>query len=58
MCFVFRLHACLCIKLFDPLELEVQTDVSCHVSAGNGTQFLWKSQPVLLTTEASLQHSH
>ena len=26
-----------------PLELELQTVVSCHVSAGNGTQVLCKS---------------
>ena len=28
---VFLLHAC----LYDPLELELQTAVSCHVGAGN-----------------------
>jgi hypothetical protein len=27
----------------DPLELELQTGVSCHVDAGDGTQVHWKS---------------
>lgn len=26
---------CVCVKVLDPLELELQTVVSCHVGAGN-----------------------
>ena len=38
--FLFIVHWCLlahaiCVKVSDPLELELQTGVSCHVGAGN-----------------------
>ena len=26
-----------CVRVLNPLELELQTVVSCHVGAGNGT---------------------
>ena len=46
MCMMLSLHVCLCImhmlgscggqkKISDPLELESQTVVSCHVGAEN-----------------------
>lgn len=38
-----------CVGVSDPLGLELQTLVSCHVGAG----FL-EEKPVLLTTEPSL----
>jgi hypothetical protein len=31
------------VMVLDPLELELQTVVSCHVNAGNRTWVLWKS---------------
>jgi hypothetical protein len=30
-------------RVSDPMELELQSVVSCHVGAGNWTQDLWKS---------------
>jgi hypothetical protein len=30
-------------RVSDPLELELQLSVSCHVGAGNGTRVLCKS---------------
>ena len=27
--------ACVCVRMSDPLELQLQTDGSCHVGAGN-----------------------
>lgn len=38
----------------DPLELQLQAVVSCHVGARNQTQVLQKEQP-LLTTEPFVQ---
>lgn len=32
---VFCLHVCLCEGVSDPLELELQTFVCCHVGARN-----------------------
>ena len=40
-------------RAMDPLELEFQVVLNCHVVAGNRTQVLWKGS--LLTTESSLQ---
>ena len=39
LCFLYTLLFCLhvCVRVLDPLELEWQTVVSCHVHAGNGT---------------------
>lgn len=34
VCWCFALHVCLC-EVSDPLELELQTDVSCYMVAGN-----------------------
>jgi hypothetical protein len=31
-----------CVRASDPLELELQTAVSCHVGAGNRTRLFWK----------------
>ena len=45
----------ICVRMLDPLELELQTGVSCHVGAGNWTWILWQEKPVLLTAEPSLQ---
>jgi len=33
----------ICVKVLDPLELEVETVVSHYVVAGNWTQKLWKN---------------
>lgn len=30
-CFAYM---CVCVRMLDPLEVELQTVVSCHVSAG------------------------
>lgn len=43
--FVFCLHVCLMPP--NPLELELQTAVKCHVSAGSWTQILQKSSSSL-----------
>ena len=43
----------LCMRLLDPLELELQTVVSCHLGAGNPGSL--EEQTVLLTTELTLQ---
>ena len=32
-----------CVGVSDPMELESQTVVSCHVGAGNWTRVLWKN---------------
>ncbi|CAO2579474.1 hypothetical protein LEMLEM_LOCUS1012 [Lemmus lemmus] len=34
---------CIGVKVSDPLKLDLQTVVSCHVGAGNRTWVLWKS---------------
>ncbi|MGE9805030.1 hypothetical protein ACQP3L_31080, partial [Escherichia coli] len=66
---VFLISLILCVWVFclhvcshrgqegtsDPLELESQTDVSCHVNAGNETRLSLEGQPVLLIAEPSLQ---
>lgn len=52
--FVFCLHVCLstaCVPgvlqskkgVSEPLTLELEVPVSCHVGAGNETQVLWKN---------------
>ena len=41
---------CIGVKVSDPLQLDLQTVVSCHVGAGP-----LEEQSVLLTTEPSLQ---
>ena len=28
-------YMCICVRVSDPMELELQTGVSCHVGAGN-----------------------
>lgn len=38
-------------------SLELQRVMSCHVSAGNKTQVLWKSS-LLLSTEPPFQSHH
>ena len=43
-----------CTRVSGPLELELQTVVSCHVGTWNWTWIL-KEKPVLLTAEPSLQ---
>ncbi len=30
-------------RVSNPMELELQTSMSCHVGVGNRTQVLWKS---------------
>lgn len=40
-------------RVMDPLRLELQTVMRCHVGAENGTWIL--EQQMLLTTEQSLQ---
>ena len=49
-------HACwcfacmyVCVRVLDPLELELQTGVSCLVGAGNWTQVIWKGSECSLT---------
>jgi hypothetical protein len=32
-----------CVKLSDPLKLELQTIVSCYVMLGNSSWVLWKN---------------
>jgi hypothetical protein len=32
----------ICVSVLDPVELELQTVMSCHVGAENWTQDLWK----------------
>jgi hypothetical protein len=44
-----------CVRVSDPLELELQTVASCHMDAGNWTLGPLEEQPVLLTAELSLQ---
>ena len=39
-CFAYK---CVCVRVSDPLGLELQTVVSCHVGAGNWIPVLWKS---------------
>lgn len=43
-----------CMRALDPLELQIQTIVSCYVDAGNSTKTLWKSTLVILII--SLRH--
>jgi len=43
------------MRVLDPLELELQIVVSCHVGAGNLSPGTVEEQPVFLTTEPSLQ---
>ena len=42
----------LCVKVLNPLKLELQAAIRFHVGAGTRTQ---EEQFVLLTTEPSLQ---
>ena len=64
---MYRYFSCICVcvphthsvqecqkKMSDPLELELQTVVSCHVGAGNQTLVLLQGQ-VLLPTALCLQ---
>ena len=55
--FVFCLHVCLPESVTSPGTgvLELQTVVSCHVSAWELNLGPLKEQPVFLTTESSLQ---
>jgi hypothetical protein len=36
---------CVCVRVSDPLELELQTVVNHHAGAGNHSWVLWKSSP-------------
>jgi hypothetical protein len=42
-------------ELLDPLKLGLQTDVCCHLGAGNANPGPVQEQLVLLTAEPSLQ---
>jgi hypothetical protein len=53
---VFCLHTCICEGV-GPLELELQTVVSCHVGCWESNKGPLGEQPVLLTSEPSLQFS-
>ena len=44
-----------CVKMLDPLELELQAVVNCHVGAGYTNRGPLEEQPAFLTTEPSLQ---
>jgi hypothetical protein len=43
--YVHWCFACMsvCVRVSDPLELALQSVVSCYVGAENGSQVLWKS---------------
>ena len=43
------------VKMSDPLELELQTVVICHVDAGKWDPDPREEQPVLLTAEPAPQ---
>ena len=43
MCNWFLACTYFCVRVSDPLKLELQTVVSCHVGAGNQIWILWKS---------------
>ena len=51
---LFKIYVGVLPWVLDPLELELQTGVSCPVGAGTRTQVLWK-QLVLSSSEPSLQ---
>ena len=58
--FIFYVHWCfacihVCVRVPDTLELELQTVVSSHVGARNMNSGPLEEQPLLLTTEPSLQ---
>lgn len=57
MCLCVCTHMCGCLRepgrTWDPLELELQMVVNCHVGAGNPIEVLFKGSK-LSSTEPSL----
>ena len=42
---VLPTYVCVCVyvRVLDPLELDLQIVVSCHMGAGNESRILWQS---------------